>query len=173
MERYDESRCAVFFRTREQWGEFTNFHNGFPLTYGDQVWPSSEALYQALRYPGMTEIQEEIRRCATAKEAKITAYKYIKQTRSDWDLVKVGLMEQVVRLKLAQHKSTFRILLGQTVNMPIVEKTFGDNFWGAIPDGSGYLNGMNKLGLTWMLLRQEMIEGVFHANVTLPFHSTF
>ena len=168
MERYQEARCAVFFRTRERWGEFTNFHNGFPISYEDRVWPSSEALYQALRYPGDTEVQELIRMATTAKEAKLITYQHISKTRSDWDEVKVGLMEQVVRLKLDQHKNTFRILLSQTVDMPIVEKSYGDNFWGAIPDGSGYLNGMNKLGLIWMLLRAEMVEGVFHADVQLP-----
>ena len=168
MERYKEDRCAVFFRTRERWGEFTNFHNGFPLAYEDLTWPSSEALYQALRYPGNTEVQETIRTCSTAKEAKLKAYQHIKLTRPDWQEVKLGLMEQVVRLKLAQHKDTFRILLGQTVGMSIVEKSFGDNYWGAIPDGSGYLNGMNKLGLIWMLLREEMVEGVFHEKVNLP-----
>lgn len=168
MERYQEERCAVFFRTRELWGEFSNFHNGFPIEYENLLWRSSEALYQALRYPGLTEIQNEIQNTMSAKEAKLIAYQYLSQTRPDWQEVKIGLMEQVVRLKLAQHKSTFRILLGQTVGMPIVEKSFGDNFWGAIPDGSGYLNGMNKLGLIWMLLREEMIEGVFHSNVDLP-----
>jgi ribA/ribD-fused uncharacterized protein len=168
MERYVESRCAVFFKTRERWGEFSNMHNDFPLTYREVHWPSCEALYQALRYPNEDGIQEYIRLAQNSMEAKRKAYEFIKQTRTDWQEVKVGLMEQVVRLKLDQYKQTFRILLGQTGDMPIVEKSFGDNFWGAIPDGSGYLNGMNKLGLIWMLLREEMVEGLFHANVDLP-----
>lgn len=168
MERYKEDQSISFFKTRERWGEFSNMHNDFPLTYLGKVWQSSEALYQALRFPGRLDIQEEVRLVPNSMAAKRKAYEYISETRPDWQEVKVGLMEQVVRLKLEQHKATFRILFGQTFERPIVEKSFGDDFWGARPDGSGYLNGANKLGLIWMLLRLEMIEGVFHANVELP-----
>lgn len=168
LPRYQEEKSIVFFKTRERWGEFSNMHNDFPLTYLDVVWPSSEALYQALRFPGLHEVKEEIRLAPNSMAAKRKAYEYINQTRADWDDVKVGLMEMVLRLKLEQHKATFRILFGQTFELPIVEKSFGDDFWGARPDGSGYLNGANKLGLLWMLLRQEMIEGVFHSDVNLP-----
>ena len=45
------ANCVVFFKVREEWGELSNMHNEFPLRVGGVPVGSSEALYQAMRFP--------------------------------------------------------------------------------------------------------------------------
>src|SRR3546814_10885845 len=62
--------------------------------YEDQglKWKSSEAQYQAMRYPGHPEIQEQIRNAPNAFVAKQVAYEHIDKTRADWKDVNVQAM---------------------------------------------------------------------------------
>ena len=137
-------------------------HRGFPIQHGDRLWKASEGLYHALRFPGQTEIHDAINACENAYEAKLKAYEYIDQTRPDWQDVKVGFMEDVLRLKIEQH-SALDIILDLTFDLEIVEKSSKDDFWGAKPDGNGNLVGENVLGLLWMLIRSERRLGLFRS----------
>src|SRR3546814_2134645 len=69
--------------------------------YEDQglKWKSSEAQYQAMRYPGHPEIQEQIRNAPNAFVAKQVAYEHIDKTRADWKDVNVQAMAYVVTRK--------------------------------------------------------------------------
>lgn len=147
--------CAVFYRTRDRFGELSNMAGGMPISYGGRVYPSSEALYQALRYPDRFDIHDAIIRAPSAFASKITAYEYKDETRPDWGTVKVPTMEMVLRLKLEQHYVKMQSVLDQTLDMPIVERSSKDNFWGAIPNNNGILHGENVLGILWTIVRDE------------------
>src|SRR3546814_16148697 len=69
--------------------------------YEDQglKWKSSEAQYQAMRYPGHPEIQEQIRNAPNAFVAKQVAYAHIDKPRADWKDVNVQAMAYVVTRK--------------------------------------------------------------------------
>jgi ribA/ribD-fused uncharacterized protein len=147
--------CAVFYRTRDRFGELSNMAGGMPIRYGSRVYPSSEALYQALRYPDRLDLHDAIIRAPSAFASKRKAYEFKDETRSDWQDVKVSTMEMVLRLKLEQHYVKMQSVLDQTLDMPIVERSSKDNFWGAIPDSNGVLRGENVLGILWIIVRDE------------------
>ena len=142
-------------------------HGRFPLFYGDREWRSSEALYQALRFPGETAIHDAINAASNAMEAKRKAYEFIERTRADWQDVKVPNMEKVLRLKCEQHPTSIDAVLEQTFDLAIVEKSKNDPFWGARPDGNGNLVGENVLGILWELMRFERRNGFFVGEVCL------
>lgn len=155
MNRWLPNDCAVFYRTRDRFGELSNMAGGMPISFEGRVYPSSEALYQALRYPGRGDIHEAIIRQNTGYAAKVKAYEFKEQTRPDWQTVKVPTMEMVLRLKLEQHYVKMKSVLDLTHGMAIVERSSKDNFWGAIPDKDGVLVGENVLGILWMIVRDD------------------
>src|SRR5207302_7977815 len=131
----------------------------FPLLVAGVEWPSTEALYQACRFPHLPEAQEEIPAQASPMTAKMKSKKFRPQTRSDWDDVKVRIMRWCLRLKLAQHRSTFGALLIATGEASIVESSRRDDFWGAVQQEDGKLYGCNVLGRLLMELREIARSG--------------
>lgn len=169
MTIYVENDCAIIYRNRDTFGGLSNMHFDYPLMWMDEMWASSEALYQALRYPHNKKARDAIRKEVSAMDAKHKAYEFITETRPDWDMVKVGFMEHVLRLKVSQHPMKIGALLDLSSDKPIVEKSRRDDFWGAKPDGYGKLEGQNVLGLLWMLIREELRTDTFRADdLVLP-----
>lgn len=169
MTVYVENECAIIYRNRDTFGGLSNMHGDYPLMWLDEMWASSEALYQALRYPHNQKARDAIRKEANAMDAKHTAYLFINETRPDWNDVKVGFMEAVLRLKVSQHPIKIGALLDLSGDKLIVEKSRRDDYWGAKPDGYGKLEGQNVLGLLWMLIREELRQDTFSADdLVLP-----
>ena len=52
--------CIVFYRVNEELGGLSNMFNDFPLCVNGVPIGSSEALYQACRYPRHADWQKEI-----------------------------------------------------------------------------------------------------------------
>lgn len=76
--------------------------------------------------------------------------------REDWEEVKVGLMEEVVRAKFFQNPDLGKRLLA-TGDTPLVEgNTWGDTCWG-VDTRTG--QGENHLGLILMKIRGELAIG--------------
>lgn len=148
---------AVFRVTTEKHGGLSNMAGGFPLLVNDTTIWSSEALYQACRFPLSPEIQKIILAERSAMTAKMKSKKYRREhTRPDWDAIKVKLMKWCLRVKLAQNWQRFGEVLRSTGDKPIVEESQKDDFWGAKRSEEGKLIGMNVLGRLLMELRQEL-----------------
>ncbi len=79
-----------------------------------------------------------------------------KNSRPDWDQVRVNIMRWCLRVKLAQNWNTFSKLLLDTGEKPIVEQSRKDDFWGAKPVDNQTLVGRNVLGRLLMELREEI-----------------
>lgn len=166
METYRADECAIIFKTRERHGVGSNMRGGMPITHQGIVFESSEVLYQAARFHGNLDrkvgsktVLEHIN-LPSAMTAKKATRPLLHLTRPDWDNVKVGVMETCLRLKLLQHTTEVLEFLEETKDMPIVEKSYGDDFWGAKPDRRGNLKGHNVLGTLWMLIREEYRRGI-------------
>lgn len=160
---YERAKCAVFLRTKDEWGGFSNMAGGFPLSVGGVAIRTSEALYQACRFPRFKMIQQEIIDQASPISAKMKARRSGIESliRPDWMSVRLTVMRWVLRVKLAQNWSTFGRLLTLSCDMPIVEESSkGDDYWGAIPKvgDAETLIGVNALGRLLMELRQELRE---------------
>jgi type I restriction enzyme S subunit len=130
--------------------------SGFTLLVNDAEVGSSEALYQACRFPHLPEAQRAIIAERSPMTAKMRSTALCDQSRPDWMRVRVRLMRWCLRLKLAQHWERFSALLLSTGSRPIVEVSRRDAFWGAKPEPAGLLVGANVLGRLLMELREEL-----------------
>ena len=79
------------------------------------------------------------------------AYANRDKRRSDWNEVKLSIMEELLRLKIEQNPYVKKKHL-QTEDYIIVEDSPKDSFWGWGPNR----DGENQLGKLWMKLREEI-----------------
>lgn len=157
LRTYDPAGCAVFLKTNERFGGLSNMAPGFPLVVNGVRIRTSEALYQACRFPLRPDVQRQIIEDPSPMTAKMRSKPFRGDTRPDWDAVRVKIMRWCIRVKLAQNEQAFGRLLRSTGNMPIVEKkTHRKDFWGAVEQPDGMLVGMNVLGRLLMELRDQL-----------------
>lgn len=153
---YNEKEAAVIFRTREAHGGLSNMAAGMPLLIGNVVFNSSETYYQVLRWPHRPDIQQKVIDSPTAKGSKVVGRSFLDETRDDWMSARIKVMRTALRAKLICHREKTLSMLSETMPLPIVEKSFRDDFWGARPSPDGTLIGRNVLGRLWMELREEI-----------------
>lgn len=153
---YRASECVSFRSTKERFGGLSNMAGGFPLRVNTILVPSSEALYQACRFPHMPEVQRRIIKQRSPMTAKMVSKPFRDDSRSDWMQIRVRVMRWVLRVKLTMHWKTFGELLLATDGLPIVEDSRRDDFWGALRAEQCTLVGTNVLGRLLMELREEL-----------------
>ena len=154
--RYDRASSVVFFKTKEAFGGLSNMAGGFPLSVNGSHIRTSEALYQACRFPHLPGVQRLIIEQRSPMTAKMKGKPYRQDSRRDWNRVRVNIMRWCLRVKLAQNWIAFSRLLLDTGNRPIVEQSRKDDFWGAKPADDRILVGMNVLGRLLMELREQV-----------------
>lgn len=153
---YVRSECVVFRKTKEKFGGLSNMAAGFPLEVNGVRILTSEALYQACRFPHLPKVQQLIIGQISPMTAKMQSKPYRSQSRPDWFQVRVKIMRWCLRVKLAQNWSRFGELLLHTGDHPIVEESHKDDFWGAKPVDARTLVGTNALGRLLMELRENL-----------------
>jgi len=156
---YNRNECVVFWKTDEPFGGLSNMAGGFPLQVNGIRILTSEALYQACRFPHKPDVQRLIIEQASPMTAKMKSKPYRSDSRPDWDQVRVKIMRWCLRVKLVQNWQKFSKLLLETGDRPIVEQSRKDDFWGAKPVDDQTLVGMNILGRLLMELREEVRRG--------------
>ena len=145
-----------FRKTAEEFGGLSNMAPGFPIWIAGVSLRTSEALYQACRFPHMPEVQRLIVGEKSPMTAKMRSKPFRKDSREHWDEIRVPIMKWCIRVKLAQNWVSFSDLLLRTGDKPIVEESRKDEFWGAIRVGNGELHGRNVLGRLLMELRERL-----------------
>ena len=129
----------------------------YPISYKNKLWPTAEALFQALRYSDES-IRDLIHQQKSPFAAKLTSKsnigKRVVQAQSPQDLAN---MELILKLKLEQHPE-LKAELKKTGTATIIEDcTNRANesglFWGAANQGGKWV-GQNMLGKLWMKLRR-------------------
>lgn len=153
---YDRRQCAVFYRTAEALGGLSNMAAGYPLRVAGVTILTSEALYQACRYPHRPDIQADILVQASPMAAKMKSKRHSGVSRPDWNSARFPIMAWCLRVKLAQHCDTFGNLLLATGRRPIVEASYKDRLWGAVAVGPERLEGANVLGCFLTALRDRL-----------------
>ena len=129
---------------------------GYPLRVNGVRLLTSEALYQACRFPHLPDVQRLIIEQRSPMTAKMKSKPHRRNSRPDWDQVRVKIMRWCLRVKLAQNWRAFSELLLETGDRPIVEESRKDDFWGAKPSEERLLIGMNVLGRLLMELREAV-----------------
>ena len=153
---YYRPDSIVFLKTREAFGGLSNMAGGFPLFVNGIPIRTSEALYQACRFPHLPEVQRLIIEQRSPMTAKMKSRKHHQDSRPEWDWVRVKIMRWCLRVKLIQNWDAFSELLLETDDQPIVEQSRKDEFWGAKPVDKHTLVGVNALGRLLMELREDV-----------------
>ena len=153
---YIRSYSVVFLKTKEAFGGLSNMAGGFPLLVNGIGIRTSEALYQACRFPHLPDLQRLIIEQRSPMTAKMKSKPYRQDSRRDWNRVRVNVMRWCLRVKLAQNWDAFSELLSDTGARPIVEHSRKDDFWGAMPADEQTLVGVNALGRLLMELRESV-----------------
>ena len=153
---YDPATSVVFLKTNERFGGLSNMAPGFPLRVNGVHIRTSEALYQACRFPHMPDVQRRIIDERSPMTAKMRSKPFRRDSRSDWDAVRVKIMRWCLQVKLAQNWEEFGKLLLATDERPIVEQSRNDDFWGAKVAAGGSLVGMNVLGRLLMEMCEQL-----------------
>ena len=155
LRTYARNEAVVFCKTKEAFGGFSNMASGYPLHINGVRILTSEALYQACRFPRRPEVQQEILRQHSPMTAKMASRSHHEDSRPDWGDVRIPIMRWCLRVKLAQHTETFGRLLLATGDRAIVEQSYKDDYWGAKPNGDTLI-GQNVLGRLLMELRENL-----------------
>src|SRR5437667_12647655 len=103
LRRYARADVIAFRRTTEAFGGLSNMAPGFPLLVNGITIRTSEALYQACRFPNMPDVQRMIIEEKSPMTAKMLSKPYRGESRPDWQSVRVKIMRWCLRLKLAQN----------------------------------------------------------------------
>ena len=144
----DEEGPVLFYERR--FYAFSNF-SSFAVDWRGRVWMTSEHAFQAAKFLD-PELQDRVAEARSAHDAKKVARALEVERRLDWETVRLGVMEEILRAKLAQHPYVEK-KLRETGTREIVEDSLTDAFWGWGPDRKG----LNHLGKLWMKLRSELV----------------
>lgn len=159
IRNYNAKEAIVFRKTTEPFGGLSNMASCYALFINEVIIPSSEHLYQAMRYPTNPEIQFEIINQDNAMKAKMISNKYKAQySRPDWEKIQIKVMRWALEIKLAQNWDKFSAILKETQNKSIVEYATDNKIWGAKPINNDELVGVNALGRLLMELREKYIS---------------
>jgi ribA/ribD-fused uncharacterized protein len=138
-------------RFRDQYAFLSNFHP-VSIYYQDVFFTSVEHAYQAAKSLNRVD-RERIAALETASMAK-QAGRHLWPIRADWNLVKLSVMEDLLRLKFSTQNIELRRKLAETSPLDIVEDNhWNDTFWGKC---NGI--GQNHLGQLLMLVRKDNLE---------------
>lgn len=131
---------------------FSNF-SSFAVEWRGRLWMTAEHAYQAAKFTD-EDIIQKIFEARSAHDAKRVAHQHIHQVREDWDDIKLEVMEEICRAKLAQHAFVEKRLREacHLDYLDIIENSEMDPFWGWGPDRKG----LNHLGKIWMKLGAEL-----------------
>jgi ribA/ribD-fused uncharacterized protein len=159
MRRYLRSEVVVVYKTKDVFGGLSNMASGYPLKVNGVRILTTEALYQACRFPHVPEVQRLILAETSPMTAKMRSKPYRAQTRGDWDAIRFKVMRWCLRVKLAQNFDEFGRLLLATREKQIVEQSRKDDYWGAKLSADGEtLVGQNVLGRLLMELRERLLQ---------------
>ena len=155
--QYAVKDCVYFRRNKEKHGILSNMYST-PLTVNGYNIRTSEALYQACKFPHRPDVQREIFEQRSPMQAKWKA-RACQDIRSDWEEVKLDVMLWCLRVKLVQ-STAFADELAETDPAPIVEYSKKDSFWGADMKGDKFV-GVNVLGQLLSHVRAELLTDMY------------
>lgn len=175
---YSEGKQTRFWRESAENGWLSNFY-AVPLIYDGKFFPTSEALFQYLKFvhddasPATLRYAEKIRTAKSPTQARVLAHQKIGggyawrqalnpiierslidgvEADPDWEENKIDCMREVLRIKFTTSPE-LRANLVKTGRSELVEDSPYDSFWGVGTHGSGH----NMLGKLLMQLRAKLI----------------
>lgn len=139
-------------------GEFRKLSNFWEsdVVLDSVTYPTVEHAYQAAKTMNLEKrawiLASEWANGAKQRGAKVPL-------RPDWEGVKLGVMEHLLRQKFSQRE--FKKFLKGTEHRELVEGNYWhDNFWGQCTCSKHIGQGQNHLGKLLMKLRAELQQGL-------------
>ena len=128
-------------------GEYAFLSNMYEcsVTYGGLTFRSSESAFQAQKDPARAAEFATV----PGKSAKWLGKRVV--LRSDWEEVKLALMEEILRAKFTQNLDLKEKLLATGDRLLVEGSTWNDRFWGVCKG-----KGANHLGKLLMKIRAEL-----------------
>ncbi|MEM8525916.1 MAG: NADAR family protein [Bacteroidota bacterium] len=154
---YIKKDVVSFRSTKATFGGLSNMAAGYSIFVNSIFIKTSEALYQACKFPEHPDVQHAIITQHSPITAKKISRKNQQLVRHDWDDIRVKVMRWCLQVKLAQNWDTFSRVLKSTGSRAIVEYTKEDKIWGATDIGGGKIQGVNALGRLLMELRERHV----------------
>jgi len=172
-----ERMPILFYKTKEQYGCFSNFSRHEVTIYG-RTWKTSEHAFQAMKFAGHPEVVQRVWEAETPRDAANLGRDRSLPLRKDWDQrpsmgieiaqpedlvvrpvpaeplferVKDVIMYEVCFAKFHGNEEIRKVLLG-TGDEPLIEDTTDDLYWGW---GAEHI-GENKLGRILMAVRSTL-----------------
>lgn len=146
---------VTFSKVSLPWGFLGNMAP-YPIEHNGQVWPTSEALFQALRFDDPT-IREEIRTQKSPMSAKMIAKKHkAKMVVKPMGERDIANMQYVLKLKFDSHPDIKAKLLltGEHIIIEDIGTRNGKrNFFWGMKKVNGNWEGYNMMGNLLMQLR--------------------
>jgi ribA/ribD-fused uncharacterized protein len=146
---------------KNEWQEFSNLAlapfsmppgqipapdgKGFP-DLAQNVWPSVEHYYQAMKFPTEPEFQEAIRQEPSPSRVKKMGTAPDHGLRGDWETIKERVMKAALVQKFKQNPRLLQ-LLQSTGTKPLLYASKADAFWGS---------KTNRLGALLEEVRREL-----------------
>ncbi|EGN91902.1 hypothetical protein SERLA73DRAFT_191872 [Serpula lacrymans var. lacrymans S7.3] len=142
----------LFYDAKDPYYGFTNFSPD-PVEYKGRRYPTSEHLFQALKFmEHRPELAEHIRTCSTRPRVVFDeTHRFNPEVRPDWLKIRVQMMDLAIFHKFTQNTHLKKQLLS-TGDAELVEDSPKDSFWGVGPDGKGE----NQLGKALERLRANL-----------------
>lgn len=117
-----------------------------------KIFPTSEHAFQWKKF---SEVEPEIADQILNAESPYAVSKISDANKdkkpANWSETKIGVMEEILRAKLAQHEDV-RDALKRTGERRIHENSPVDSFWGIGPNK----DGVSMLGNIWMKIRNDL-----------------
>lgn len=154
---YNKHQVLSFAKTTGKFGGLSNMASDYVLFVNEINIPNAEALYQACKFSLYPEIQRMIIEERNPMTSKRISRQYQAYVRSDWDQIKIAVMDWCLQLKLLQNWDKFGGLLRDSGSSVIVEYSTKDDVWGAMPKDNDVLVGQNVLGRLLMKIRTEYV----------------
>lgn len=145
-----ETSEAVYFYTPAFYA-LDNF-SAYMVEIWGKKFPTAEHAYQWKKYTDLhPEIAEEIFNATSPNQVKKISDSHKAEVSPGFHEIKFEIMEEILRVKAAQHEKVQRTLR-ETGTREIIENSPVDPLWGIGPEG----NGQNMLGKIWMKIRQDI-----------------
>ena len=136
---------------RGEYGFLSNMYSA-PVEWDGRTYKNNEAAFQSAK--SLTPEERDAFCVLNGAAAKRQGKKGF--LRRDWEDVKDGIMEEIVRAKFTQNPKLAK-KLAETGDAPLMEgNNWHDTYWGV---DSGTLEGENHLGVILMKIRAELSQG--------------
>ena len=147
MHRLDTEKQILFYEN--EFYVFSNY-SSFAIEWKGKLYPTSEHVYHSEKFDD-EGLKEQVRNTRSAHDSQKFAQANVDKCRKDWNDVRLGIMKEILRAKVAQHPYIKKKLL-QSGNKELIEDSWRDSFWG----WGENKDGENHLGKLWMEIRAEL-----------------